>query len=112
MADAPASNLRTLQTSFSSGELDPLMRMRSDLKAYFKAGKKARNVALYAQGGARRRPGTIYRANLGASSILHEYSFTEGQDYVLAFQNTKILIYNSSGTLLQTLTGQRRHSAQ
>ena len=112
MADAPASNLRTLQTSFSSGELDPLMRMRSDLKAYFKAGKKARNVALYAQGGARRRPGTIYRANLGASSILHEYSFTEGQDYVLAFQNTKILIYNSSGTLLQTLTSQPWNLAQ
>ena len=112
MSSATNSNLRTLQTSFSSGELDPLMRMRSDLKAYFKAGKKARNVALYAQGGARRRPGTLYRANLGASTILHEYSFTEGQDYVLGFQNTKLLIFNASGTLLQTLTSQPWSLAQ
>lgn len=112
MSSATNSNLRTLQTSFSGGELDPLMRMRSDLKAYFKAGRKARNVALYAQGGARRRPGTIYRADLGASTILHEYSFTEGQDYVLGFQNTKLLIYNASGTLLQTLTGQPWSLAQ
>lgn len=112
MASATDSNLSTLQTSFSSGELDPLMRMRTDLKAYFKAGKKARNVALYAQGGARRRPGTLYRADLGASTILHEYSFTEGQDYVLGFQNTKLLIFNASGTLLQTLTSQPWSLAQ
>ena len=100
------SNLRNVQTSFTSGELDPLMRMRSDLKAYAKGAQTARNVALYAQGGARRRPGSIYRANLAEATVLHEYSYTEGQDYILAFQNTKLLIFNSSGSLLQTLTSQ------
>lgn len=106
------SDLRTLQTSFTSGELDPLMRMRSDLKAYFAGGRKCRNTVLYAQGGVRRRPGTIFKAVLGADSVLHEFSFTEGQDYVLAFQNTKCLIYNDSGTLLVTLTSCPWNAAQ
>jgi hypothetical protein len=114
MADALdlSSNLRTLQTSFSAGELDPLMRMRTDVKAYFKGGRKARNVALYAQGGLRRRPGTVYKADLGASSVLHEYSYTDGQDYVLAFQNTKLLTYDSSGSALTAITGEAWTAAE
>lgn len=111
-SDPVASDLRNLQTAFSSGELDPLMRMRSDLKAYFKAGRKVRNVSLYAQGGVRRRPGTIYKADLGASSILHEYSYTEGQDYILAFQNTKLLTYSSAGAALTALTSQPWNAAE
>jgi hypothetical protein len=112
MASALDSNLHILQTAFTSGELDPLVRMRTDLKAYFKGGKKARNVSLYAQGGVRRRPGSIFRADLGADSTLHEFSYTEGQDYALAFQNTKCLIYNDTGTLLQTLTSCPWNEAQ
>ena len=112
MAEATDSNLRTLQTSFSAGELDPLMRMRSDLKTYFKGGRKARNVAIYAQGGVRRRPGTIYKANLGATGVLHNYSYTEGQDYVLVFQNTTVAVYNNSGTLLTTVTSAPWTTAQ
>ena len=104
MAQTPDSNLRSLQTSFSAGELDPLMRMRSDLKTYFKGGRKARNVAIYAQGGVRRRPGTIYKYNLGELSVLHPYSYTEGQEYVLAFQNTQVRIFDNTGALLTTVT--------
>ena len=105
MAEVTDSNLRTLVTSFTAGELDPLMRMRSDLKTYFKGGRKARNVAIYAQGGVRRRPGTIYKYDLGEATVLHPFNYTEGQDYVLAFQNTKVLVFNSAGTLLTTVTG-------
>ena len=112
MATGTDSNIAALQTSFTSGELDPLMRMRTDLKAYFKGGRKARNVALYAQGGVRRRPGTFFRADLGADSILHEFSYTEGQDYALAFQNTKCLIYDDAGALVQTLTSCPWNAAQ
>jgi hypothetical protein len=101
----PKRKLRAFQTSFTAGELDPQMRMRSDLKAFFSGARSLQNASLLVQGGAKRRDGTRYRADLGAESILHEFSFTEGQDYVLAFQNTKVLIYDSDGTLLQTLTG-------
>ncbi len=112
MADVPDSNLRALQTSFSAGELDPLMRMRSDLKTYFKGGLKARNVAIYAQGGVRRRPGTIYKYDLGELSVLHEYSYTENQEYVLAFQNTQVRIFDNVGALLTTVTSAPWTTAQ
>lgn len=104
MADTPASNLRTLQTSFTAGELDPLMRMRTDLQSYFQGMKKGRNIALFAQGGWRRRPGTIYRAVLDNPTVLHEYSFGENQSYIFAFSNTKLMIFDETGTLLQTIT--------
>ncbi len=101
----PKNKLKAFQTTFTSGELDPKLRMRSDLKSFFAGGRSLQNCSLLVQGGARRRAGTRYRANLGAESYLHEFSFTEGQDYILAFQNTKCLIFNDSGTLLVTLTG-------
>lgn len=104
MASTPDANLRTLQTSFTAGELDPLMRMRTDLKSYFQGMRKGRNIALHAQGGFRRRPGTVYRAALDNPSVLHEFSFGEGQGYVFAFSNTKLTIYDESGTLVTTLT--------
>ena len=100
----PKRKLKAFQTAFSSGELDPQMRMRSDLKPFFSGARSLQNSSLLVQGGAKRRAGSRYRADLGAESILHEFSFTEGQDYALAFQNTKVLIYNDTGTLLQTLT--------
>jgi len=100
----PKRKLKAFQTAFTAGELDPQMRMRSDLKAFFTGARSLQNASLLVQGGAKRRNGTRYRADLGVASVLHEFSFTEGQDYVLAFQNTKVLIYNDSGTLLQTFT--------
>ncbi len=100
----PKNKLKAFQTNFTSGELDPKMRMRSDLKAFFAGGRSLQNCSLLVQGGVRRRPGTVFKANLGAASVLHEFSFTEGQDYVLAFQNTKCLIFNDSGVLLTTIT--------
>ena len=99
-------NLKAFQTNFSSGELDQKMRMRSDLKSFFSGARSLQNASLLVQGGAKRRPGTRYRSDLGVESVLHEYSFTEGQDYCLAFQNTKLLIFDIDGTLLQTLTSQ------
>ncbi len=104
MAD---SNLTTLQTSFSAGELDPLMRMRTDLKSYFQGARSLGNTALYAQGGFRRRPGSIFRVDLAADSVMHEYSYTVGQDYILAFSaNTLKICDASDGSLVQTLTSQ------
>lgn len=98
------ANLSTLQTSFTSGELDPLMRMRVDVQSYFQGMKTGRNIALQAQGGFRRRPGTIYRAALENPSVLHEFSFGQGQSYLFAFSSTKCTIYDDDGVLVTILT--------
>ncbi len=102
---ATDANLHTVQSSFMSGELDPLMRMRTDIKSYYQGMKKGRNIALHAQGGFRRRPGTVFCAVLDNPTVLHEYSYGENQTYIFAFSNTKLKVFNSAGTLLTTLTG-------
>ena len=85
---ATDANLHTVQSSFMSGELDPLMRMRTDIKSYYQGMKKGRNIALHAQGGFRRRPGTVFCAVLDNPTVLHEYSYGENQTYIFAFSNT------------------------
>ena len=50
----------TVQTNFNTGELDPLMRARVDLKAYENAMETATNVVCQPQGGVTRRAGLRY----------------------------------------------------
>ena len=45
------------QTNFSVGELDPLVRARTDLQQYQNALEEATNVVIQPQGGFKRRPG-------------------------------------------------------
>lgn len=47
-----------LKTSFASGELDPLMLGRIDLRAQEDGARRLRNVFVHAGGGVSRRPGT------------------------------------------------------
>ncbi len=57
-----------IQTNFSTGELDPLLRSRVDLAQYNNALSKATNVVVQPQGGLRRRPGLKYLAELPNSN--------------------------------------------
>jgi hypothetical protein len=43
-----------IQTNFSTGELDPLLRARIDIEAYRNALEEATNVVIQPQGGLRR----------------------------------------------------------
>ena len=95
---------RINQTSFHSGELDPQLISRNDLRAYGRGLQKARNVMLRNQGAIERRPGTFFRADLGGHSRLESFIFSGTQEYIFAFQNTALKIYSTSGTLLQTIT--------
>ena len=83
------------QTNFSSGELDPLLRARTDLEQYQNALEAATNVVVQPQGGVRRREGSKYLLDFGSSYtnfkfIPFEYStddsymliVTEGRIYV------------------------------
>ncbi len=48
---------RPLQTTLTSGELDPKLRARMDVTHYFNGAAKVRNAEIFPQGGAHRRPG-------------------------------------------------------
>ena len=103
----------SIQTNFSNGELDPLLRARVDLQAYQNSLEKATNVVCQPQGGIRRRPGTRYITSLpnsGAESAangvrLVEFEFSTSDSYMLCFTHNrmyifknKVLITNINGT--------------
>lgn len=59
-----AERIRTAQANFNSGEIDPLLIERDDIKYFFSAADKMRNVVCLPQGGFRRRPGLRYMAEV------------------------------------------------
>ena len=95
--------LRTLQTTFNSGVLDPRLAARTDVKQYYQGADTGTNVLALPQGGFKRRPGMAYYATLGAESVLFTFSFNVEQTYVMAFQNNAIKVYKD-GELQATVT--------
>ena len=65
------SRIVQIQTNFSVGEIDPLLRARIDLKQYFSALETAENVIIQPQGGVKRREGMRYATTLdsGAANV-------------------------------------------
>ena len=104
------------QTNFSVGELDPLLRARTDLQQYQNALETATNVFVQPQGGVRRRDGLKFIHDFGSSFtsfkiIPFEYSTTDS--YTLVFVNLRMYIFkdgvlqtniNSSGNDYATTT--------
>lgn len=93
-----------IQTNFTSGELDPLVRSRIDLDAYKNGLETARNVICQPQGGVHRRPGTKFLTELGGSPengvrLVH-FEFSVNDSYMLAFTNNRMYIFKNK--VLQT----------
>jgi hypothetical protein len=93
----------SIQTNFSTGELDPLLRARVDLGAYANALEEATNVVCQPQGGIRRRPGTRYISalpNSGSESAangvrLVEFEFSTDDSYMLCFTHNRMYIFKN-----------------
>lgn len=106
------SRFVSIQTNFSTGELDPLLRARVDLTAYTNALEKATNVVCQPQGGIRRRPGSRYITSLpnsGAESAangvrLIEFEFSTSDSYMLCFTHNRMYIFKN-GTLITNING-------
>ena len=93
-----------IQTNFTSGELDPLVRSRIDLDAYKNGLETAKNVVCQPQGGVHRRSGTRFITELGGSPengvrLVH-FEFSVNDSYMLAFTNNRMYIFKNK--VLQT----------
>lgn len=95
---------RDVRTNFSSGFLDNLMVARGDINIYNQGCKQLENYITLVQGGARRRPGTDYLADVGVDGRLEDFTFSLDQRYIFVFGEQLVKIYDESGTLLQTIT--------
>ena len=93
----------SLQTNFSTGEMDPLLLARVDLEAYRNALSEATNVIIQPQGGAKRRPGLRYLSalpNSGTESAANgvrciAFEFSTSDSYMLVFTHNRMYVYRN-----------------
>ena len=97
-----------LQTNFSTGELDPLLRARVDLEQYNNALSKATNVVIQPQGGLKRRPGLKYIYELPANTAdgvrMVPFEFSVDDSYMLVFVNLRMYVFKA-GVLITNING-------
>jgi hypothetical protein len=104
------SRVVRIQTNFSAGELDPLLRARIDLAQYYNALETATNVHILPQGGAKRRGGLKYLAQLPAAGApqsgvrLINFEFSTNDSYMFALCNQRIYIFRN-GALVTNING-------
>ena len=95
-----------IQTNFTNGEIDPLLRARTDIEQFYNGLETATNVIIEPQGGLARRPGLklIHHIPSAASpqngTKLIPFTFSTTQSYMLLFTNDRVYIYKDG--VLQT----------
>ena len=102
----------SIQTNFSTGEMDPLLRARVDLPAYKNALEEATNVVIQPQGGLRRRAGTRFITSLPSSGDasaangvrLVAFEFNVDDSYMLCFTHNRMYIFKD-GQLVIDING-------
>jgi hypothetical protein len=101
--------LRLLKNNFTSGELDPQLNMRTDIKHYYTGAEEMTDVLVKPQGGYRRRDGLEYIDDLTAyianDNAVKFYYFTPevGDTYMLIFLDTMIKVVKD-GAIVHTIT--------
>ena len=102
------SRVIAIQNSFTSGELDPKLLARTDLKQYESGLTTALNVVVLPQGGVKRRPGLKFITELGGSPEdgirLVPFEFNTSDAYLLAFTHNRMAVIKN-GVLQTNIAG-------
>lgn len=98
----------SIQNDFTSGELDPKLRARTDIAQYKSGLTTARNVSIQPQGGAKRRDGTkfIFELDAGAANAVRmvPFEFSVSDSYILVFTPGKMYVVKD-GVLITNING-------
>lgn len=93
-----------LQSGFTSGELDPQLRSRTDVAAYYNGAAKLRNVLVIPQGAVKRRPGLEFITTVPTGSIqMIPFEFSKMEHY-LCILTTNLLTIYKNGQVMDTVT--------
>ena len=95
------------QTNFSVGELDPLLRARTDLSQYQNALEEATNVVIQPQGGLKRRDGLKFVHDFGSSFTsfkLIPFEFSVTDSFLLVVVTGRIYVFKA-GVLQTNING-------
>ena len=107
---ADSENIIRIQSNFTGGEFDPLLRARVDLDQYYTAADELTNLLCLPQGAVERRPGLEYIDTIpsGASPAsgvrLVSFEFSTTQQYVFLFSSNRLYIYKL-GVLQTNING-------
>lgn len=100
--------ITTLQNDFTSGEVDPKLRARSDIDQYRSALATAKNITIQPQGGAKRRPGSRYIASLpsdaGQAVRMVAFEYSVATSYMLVFTPGQMRVFKD-GALVTDING-------
>lgn len=109
------SRYHQYQASFTGGEMDPLLRGRTDLQQYYAAVALAQNVQFEPQGGFSRRPGLRFLTDLTGDNpdngvLLIPFEFSTTQNFmvvasVLTASSTIRFRFYANQTLLTNING-------
>ena len=89
-------NIAPLQTSFTTGAIDPRLVGRTDLKAYAEGAARLENVWVTPGGGVRRRAGTRHLATVGADGRLAAVLLDDGRIRVFVLVDRAALVYEDA----------------
>ena len=96
--------LSTTINSFNSGELSPLLDVRTDIAKYYSGCRTLENMLVYSYGGATRRPGTKYIASAKTASDkirLISFEFALTQTYIVEVGDEYMRFYKDNGQILE-----------
>lgn len=97
--------LTHIQNSFSSGELSPLLKGRTQMAQYGNGCETLVNMVVLPQGGITKRPGTKFIQevkNSANTTRLLPFLVGSGESYILEFGDRYIRFYRGGGALLST----------
>jgi hypothetical protein len=100
-------------TNFTAGQLSPRMKARTDVGKYFNACDSLLNMVVMPQGGATRRPGTLFAAKAGDQAnrvrlipfvfnALQPYVVELGAGYARFYQNDGLIMSGGSPVQIST----------
>ncbi len=101
--------LSLLKSNYGSGELDPELTLRTDIKHYYTGASYLDNVFVKPQGGVRRRPGLKWIADLTAAIPddqavrLVPFEFSVDDTYLLIFLDEEIRVIKD-GAIIHTIS--------
>ena len=96
------ARVHPFQTNFTAGELTPLLAGQTDFKKYVNGVEELVNMTVFPQGGATRRYGTRYVAevkNSDSNIRLIPFEFNVTQSYVLELGDQYIRFYKDNGQI-------------
>lgn len=108
-----AENPYRIYNNFNAGELTPLLNIREDLAKYQSGCSIMENMIPLPQGGAMKRPGTKYIAEVKTSSLstrLLPFEYSTEQSYIIEVGNQYMRFY-ADGAQLQAVAGTEDISA-